>query len=226
MSRVASRANIFFVLSLLMGLGLLGSRAVAQDPKQDPKQDQKSSENSASTDQAVPDQASQEVDPLKKPLTQKQKKKNERSLKQELRGPYKKWLDEDVAWIITDEERQAFRQLSNDEERDQFIEAFWQRRDPTPDTEENEYKEEHYQRIAYANEHFAAGIPGWKTDRGRIYIMYGKADEVESHPSGGTYERPMEEGGGSTSTFPSKTSSSVARNFVHFCSLVTSSERP
>ncbi len=202
MSRVASRANIFFVLSLLMGLGLLGSRAVAQDPKQDPKQDQKSSENSASTDQAVPDQASQEVDPLKKPLTQKQKKKNERSLKQELRGPYKKWLDEDVAWIITDEERQAFRQLSNDEERDQFIEAFWQRRDPTPDTEENEYKEEHYQRIAYANEHFAAGIPGWKTDRGRIYIMYGKADEVESHPSGGTYERPMEEGGGSTSTYP------------------------
>jgi GWxTD domain-containing protein len=202
MSRVGSRPNIFFVLSLLMGLGLLASRAVAQDSKQDPKQDQKSSENSVSTDQAAPDQASQEVDPLKKPLTQKQKKKNERSLKQELRGPYKKWLDEDVAWIITDEERQAFRQLSNDEERDQFIEAFWQRRDPTPDTEENEYKEEHYQRIAYANEHFAAGIPGWKSDRGRIYIMYGKADEVESHPSGGTYERPMDEGGGSTSTYP------------------------
>jgi GWxTD domain-containing protein len=202
MSRVGSRPKIFFVLSLLMGLGLLGSRAVAQDSKQDSKQDQKSSENAASTDQATPDQASQEVDPLKKPLTQKQKKKNEKGLKQELRGPYKKWLDEDVAWIITDEERQAFRQLSNDEERDQFIEAFWQRRDPTPDTEENEYKEEHYQRIAYANEHFAAGIPGWKSDRGRIYIMYGKADEVESHPSGGSYERPMEEGGGETSTYP------------------------
>ena len=199
MSRVGSRLNIFFVFSLLMGLSLLGSRAVAQDSKQDLKQDPKSS---ASTDPAASDQASQEVDPLKKPLTQKQKKKNEKALKQELRGPYKKWLDEDVAWIITDEERQAFRQLSNDEERDQFIEAFWQRRDPTPDTEENEYKEEHYQRIAYANEHFAAGIPGWKSDRGRIYIMYGKADEVESHPSGGTYERPMEEGGGSTSTFP------------------------
>jgi GWxTD domain-containing protein len=199
MSRVGSRPNILFVFSLLMGLSLLGSRAVAQDSKQDPKQAPKSS---ASTDPAATDQASQEVDPLKKPLTQKQKKKNEKALKQELRGPYKKWLDEDVAWIITDEERQAFRQLSNDEERDQFIEAFWQRRDPTPDTEENEYKEEHYQRIAYANEHFAAGIPGWKSDRGRIYIMYGKADEVESHPSGGTYERPMEEGGGSTSTFP------------------------
>src|SRR5216684_3722483 len=198
MSRVASRANIFFVLSLLMGLGLLASRAVAQDPKQD----QKSSENSASTDQAVPDQASQEVDPLKKPLTEKPRGGKERGLKQELHGPYKKWLDEDVAWIITDEERQAFKQLSNDEERDQFIEAFWQRRDPTPDTEENEYEEEHYQRIAYANEHFAAGIPGWKSDRGRIYIMYGKADEVESHPSGGSYQRPMDEGGGETSTFP------------------------
>jgi GWxTD domain-containing protein len=93
-------------------------------------------------------------------------------------------------------------QLSNDEERDQFIEAFWQRRDPTPDTEENEFKEEHYARIAYANEHFAAGIPGWKSDRGRIYIVFGKPDEIESHPSGGSYERPMEEGGGETSTYP------------------------
>jgi len=107
-----------------------------------------------------------------------------------------------VVWIITDEERAAFKQLSNDEERDNFIEAFWQRRDPTPDTEENEYKEEHYQRIAYANEHFAAGVPGWKTDRGRIYIVFGKPDETDSHPSGGTYQRPMDEGGGETSTFP------------------------
>jgi GWxTD domain-containing protein len=96
----------------------------------------------------------------------------------------------------------AFMQLSNDEERDQFIEAFWQRRDPTPDTEENEFKEEHYRRIAYANEHYAAGIPGWKTDRGRMYIVFGPADEIDSHPSGGSYERPMEEGGGETSTFP------------------------
>ena len=107
-----------------------------------------------------------------------------------------------MVYIITDQERAAFKQLSNDEERDNFIEHFWLRRDPTPDTEENEYKEEHYRRIAYANEHFAAGIPGWKTDRGRMYIMYGPADEIDSHPSGGTYERPMEEGGGETSTFP------------------------
>ena len=146
--------------------------------------------------------AQQESDPLKRPLTDKQKKANAKALKQELGKTYKKWLDEDVRWIITDEERSAFKQLSNDEERDQFIEAFWARRDPTPDTPENEFKEEHYRRIAYANEHFAAGIPGWKTDRGRIYVMYGPADEIESHPSGGTYDRPMEEGGGSTSTYP------------------------
>ncbi|HUO14975.1 MAG TPA: GWxTD domain-containing protein [Verrucomicrobiae bacterium] len=139
---------------------------------------------------------------MKRPVDSKKKKQQQKDFSKEIKGPYKKWLDEDVAWIITDEERAAFKQLSNDEERDNFIEAFWQRRDPTPDTEENEYKEEHYRRIAYANEHFAAGIPGWKTDRGRIYIIYGPADEVESHPSGGTYERPMEEGGGETSTFP------------------------
>ena len=146
--------------------------------------------------------AAPEVDPLKRPLTEKQKKQNSKSLKIELSKTYKKWLDEDVRWIITDEEQKAFKLLSNDEERDQFIEAFWQRRDPTPDTIENEFKEEHYRRMAYANEHFAAGIPGWKSDRGRIYVMYGPADEIESHPSGGTYDRPMDEGGGSTSTFP------------------------
>jgi GWxTD domain-containing protein len=85
---------------------------------------------------------------------------------------------------------------------EQFIEQFWLRRDPTPDTAENEFKEEHYRRIAYANERFASGIPGWKSDRGRIYIAFGPPDEREEHPSGGTYERPIEEGGGTTSTFP------------------------
>jgi GWxTD domain-containing protein len=149
-------------------------------------------------------QAEQEgqQDPLKRPISDKQKKQNAKSLKHELSKTYRKWLDEDVRWIITDEESAAFKQLSNDEERDNFIESFWQRRDPTPDTAENEFKEEHYRRIAYANEHFAAGIPGWKTDRGRIYIVFGPADEIESHPSGGSYERPMEEGGGETSTYP------------------------
>ncbi|MGA7290397.1 MAG: GWxTD domain-containing protein, partial [Terriglobales bacterium] len=146
-----------------------------------------------------------QVDPLKRPIPDKQRKANAKALKIELSKTYRKWLDEDVRWIITDQEKSAFMQLSNDEERDQFIEAFWQRRDPTPDTEENEFKEEHYRRIAYANEHFAAGIPGWKTDRGRMYIVFGPPDEIDAHPSGGTYERPMEEGGGETSTYPFET---------------------
>jgi GWxTD domain-containing protein len=141
-------------------------------------------------------------DPLTRPIDEKRKKENAKSLKRELKGEYRKWLDQDVRWIITDDERKAFMQLSNDEERDQFIEAFWQRRNPDPDSLDNEFKEEHYRRIEYANEHFAAGKPGWMTDRGRIYIVYGPADEVDSHPSGGTYERPMEEGGGETSTYP------------------------
>jgi GWxTD domain-containing protein len=189
MFRVGSHRNISFALTLFL---LAGSVALAQE--------QKPADSSTVT--AAPDQSNQEVDPLKKPLSEKQKAKQKKALKQELSKVYKKWLDEDVVWIITDEERATFKQLSNDEERDQFIEAFWLRRDPTPDTEENEYKEEHYARIAYANEHFAAGIPGWKSDRGRIYIQYGKPDEIESHPSGGTYERPIEEGGGETSTYP------------------------
>jgi GWxTD domain-containing protein len=177
--------------------------AVAQDqPKDQPKDEPQASQQSADKAASAQAQPADAVDPLKRPTDDKQRKRNARALKQELSKPYKKWLDEDVAYIITDEERAAFKQLSNDEERDNFIEAFWQRRDPTPDTEENEYKEEHYQRIAYANEHFAAGVPGWKTDRGRIYIVFGKPDEIESHPSGGSYERPMEEGGGETSTFP------------------------
>src|SRR5579885_3639808 len=137
-----------------------------------------------------------------KPLSAKEQKARQKKLEKELAGPYKKWLNEDVAYIITDEERQAFKRLNTDEEREQFIEQFWLRRDPTPDTVENEFKEEHYRRIAYANEHYASGIPGWKTDRGRIYITFGPPDEIESHPSGGTYERPPEEGGGTTSTFP------------------------
>jgi len=187
-------------LSLLVSLFGLSLSAIAQQDTKQAGSDPTSS--GQATPAATPTQGAPATDPLKRPISEKQKKENAKALKQELSKTYKKWLDEDVVYIISDEERKAFKQLSNDEERDQFIEAFWQRRDPTPDTEENEFKEEHYRRIEYANEHFAAGIPGWKSDRGRIYIMYGPADEIESHPSGGTYERPMEEGGGSTSTFP------------------------
>src|SRR5579871_4360537 len=127
---------------------------------------------------------------------------NLRKLEKELDTPYKKWLQEEVPYIITDEERSAFLRLQTNEEREQFIEAFWQRRDPTPDTVENEFKEEHYRRIAYANERFSSGIPGWRTDRGRMYIMYGPPDQIEDHSSGGSYQRPIEEGGGETSTYP------------------------
>src|SRR6476620_2251935 len=125
-----------------------------------------------------------------------------RNVKPELKKAYNDWLDKDVTYIITDEERKAFKKLATDDERERFIEEFWRRRDPDPDTDENEFKEEYYERIAYANEHFSSGIPGWKTDRGRIWIMYGKPDELETHPMGGSYDRPSYEGGGSTSTYP------------------------
>jgi GWxTD domain-containing protein len=147
----------------------------------------------------------QEQDPLKRQMSPHERYKAQKELRQELKGTYKVWLNQEVPYIITDDERKAFLSLSNDEERDAFIEAFWQRRNPNPDSPENEYREEHYRRIAYANEHFAAGKPGWKTDRGHIYIAFGPPDSIDSHPSGGTYERPMDEGGGETSTFPFET---------------------
>jgi len=193
MLRVRLCSRLLFACFLLVAVLGLASFAAAQE-----KQEKKSN----TSDQATPGSTQPSQDPLTRPLTEKQKKENEKRFKQEIGQSYRKWLDEDVRWIISDEERAAFKQLSNDEERDNFIEAFWQRRNPNPDSVENEFKEEHYRRIAYANEHFPAGIPGWKSDRGRIYIMYGPADEIESHPSGGTYDRPQDEGGGTTSTYP------------------------
>src|SRR5881275_2575530 len=142
--------------------------------------------------------------PTAKKIDKTTKRKMKQTLK-ELDNAYKQWLQEDVVYIITPDERNAFLQLQTNEEREQFIEQFWLRRSSNPDLPDNDFKEEHYRRIAYANEHFASGIPGWKTDRGRMYIMWGPADEVESHPTGGTYDRPMEEGGGSTSTYPWET---------------------
>src|SRR6476659_7550719 len=135
------------------------------------------------------------VDPNDKP----------RNVKPELKDAYKKWINNDVVYIITKEELKAFKALTTDEERENFIENFWRRRDPNPDTEENEYREEYYERIAYANGHYASGIPGWKTDRGRTYIAWGKPDSIEAHPSGGSYDRPSYEGGGSTTTYPFET---------------------
>ena len=135
-------------------------------------------------------------------LSEGEQRRREEALQRELEGAFKKWIEQDVSYIITDEERDVFKNLQNDEEREQFIEQFWLRRNPDPESFDNDYREEHYRRIAYANQHFASGIPGWKADRGRTYIMWGPPDEIEAHPSGGHYERPIEEGGGSTSTFP------------------------
>lgn len=147
----------------------------------------------------------QEVDPLKRQRSDEDVRKAHAALRQELKGAFKTWLEQDVVYIISDDERKAFKNLSNDEEREAFIENFWLRRNPNPDSPDNEFREEHYRRIAYANEHFAAGKPGWKTDRGRIYISWGPPDSIDSHPSGGSYQRPMDEGGGETSTFPFET---------------------
>src|SRR5437763_1375310 len=152
--------------------------------------------------------AQQTQDPDTPPRPQKLDKETKRKMRRtlkELDSAYRQWLTEDVTYIISPDERNAFLQLDTNEEREQFIEQFWLRRSSNPDLPENDFKEEHYRRIAYANEHYASGIPGWKTDRGRMYIMWGPPDEIESHPTGGTYDRPMEEGGGSTSTYPWET---------------------
>lgn len=149
-----------------------------------------------------PQQQDQPQDVKSAKQAAKARARRDKELYKELNPQYRKWLDEDVVYIISPEERSAFVHLSTNEEREQFIESFWGRRNPDPDSPDNTFKEEHYRRIAYANEHYASGIPGWKTDRGRIYIMWGPPDEVQSHPSGGTYDRPPEEGGGTTSTYP------------------------
>jgi GWxTD domain-containing protein len=173
---------------VILGLAIPPQPISAQSDQTDSKQ---STDAKPQTD-AKPDSKQNE----------KERKRRERALEKELASPYKKWLEEDVVYIITPEERGAFLRLQTNEEREQFIEQFWLRRNPDPDSPENTFKEEHYRRIAYTNEHYASGIPGWKTDRGRIYIMWGPPDEVESHPSGGSYERPSSEGGGETSTYP------------------------
>ena len=195
-----SRVKHFFILFALVISGCFLLQAQDTSPQGPDHQDASASKKKTAQPAAQPAQPGQagDEDLLKRP----RKKDDSAAIKEKLGAVYKKWLDEDVRWIITDEELSAFKKLTTNAERDLFIELFWGRRDPTPDTEENEYKEEHYRRIAYANEHYAAGKPGWRTDRGRIYIMYGKPDSMDSHPMGGPYQRSQDEGGGSTETFP------------------------
>src|SRR6202142_1402780 len=200
MSRTGlSRAFSPLVVLLVMGLGPL---AIASDDCKPADAQTPAVASQPQPDQAKGDQGEdQSSDPLKRPIEEKRKKANAKAMRQELSIDDKKWLNEDVRWIISDEERKAFMQLSNEEEREQFIEAFWDRRNQDPESEDTEFKEEHYRRIEYAKEHFAAVMAGWQTDLGRIYILYGPPDEIESHSGGSQYTRPEEEGGGETSTF-------------------------
>jgi GWxTD domain-containing protein len=190
-----------FPFAVLMGglvLSALPCRAFAQEQSQD--QSQAAAQPPDQSNQA--DQAQdQKQSRNEQKRNKKEKQKSDSELKKELDSQYKTWLDQDVVYIITPEERHTFLHLTTNEEREQFIEAFWQRRNPDPDSAENTFKEEHYRRIAYANEHYASGIPGWKTDRGKIYIMWGPPDEVDAHPTGGTWDRPMDQGGGETTTY-------------------------
>jgi GWxTD domain-containing protein len=195
-----SSLSRFFLSALLLAMVGFSPAILKADNDQTNQPSTKPPQDKAKADDASQDTSG---DPLKRTPDAKRKKEHAKALKKELMSPEdSKWLNEDVRWIITDQERKAFKQLSNEEEREKFIEAFWDRRNPNPDSEDNEFKDEHYRRIEYANEHFAAGEPGWMTDRGRIYIVFGPPDEIESHPSGGSYQRPMEEGGGETSTYP------------------------
>jgi GWxTD domain-containing protein len=182
-----------FLSSLLAGALTLSPVGYATASQQDQQSDQQ------------PGQQQDQQGQKSQKKSAKARQQSDNQLKKELESPYKKWLDEDVFYIISPEERHSFLHLATNEEREQFIEAFWQRRNPDPDSPENTFKEEHYRRIAYANEHYASGIPGWKTDRGKIYIMWGPADEVDSHPTGGNWDRPADQGGGSTSTYPWET---------------------
>ena len=126
------------------------------------------------------------------PLSDEEKRSRDERLRKELESPYRKWLNEDAGYLVSAEERAAFDRLSTDDERENFIEQFWLKRDSTPGTIANEFKQEHYRRIAYANDRFASKLPGWKTDRGRIYITFGPPDEIESHPGGAPGSNPYE----------------------------------
>src|SRR6266581_4601826 len=150
---------------------------------------------SIAQDQTVPQ------DNAARPQSPKEAKKREKKLSRELASQGGDWLRNIVPDIITEQERRAFLELGTEEEREQFKEIFWRDRNPDPDSPINPVREEHYRRLAYADEHFASGITGRKTDRGHIYIIWGPPDEIESHPTGGTYERSPEQGGGSSTAY-------------------------
>jgi GWxTD domain-containing protein len=99
----------------------------------------------------------------------------------DLSARFKKWLNEEVVYIIAPMEKEVFLKLRTDRERELFIEAFWKHRDPTPGTPQNEFKTEHYRRLNYVNHFLGRGTPkpGWKTDQGRMYIILGEPNDIE-----------------------------------------------
>jgi GWxTD domain-containing protein len=187
------RRGKFLILTvfLLVAPGLLAAQKLTLQSKESEKDQKQTKEQKQAEEKKAKEEKQVKED----------KAKQERAARERANNALRRWLDE-VDPILTPSEHAAFKILKTDEEREQFIEQFWLRRDPSPETHENEYRDEYYTRIAYANDHFAAGIPGWKTDRGRIYVVYGRPDELETHPMGGAWYRPPEEGGGQTTTFP------------------------
>jgi GWxTD domain-containing protein len=127
------------------------------------------------------------------PVAKTPEEKSRKTRREDNRA-FRDWPKTDVKLIITAEEEEAYNKLKTNEERENFIDSFWRRRDPSPDTEENEYREQYYERITYANEHFSSGKPGWLTDRGRIYVKWGKPDEIETHPAGAQIQSISYEG--------------------------------
>ncbi|MBZ5494770.1 MAG: GWxTD domain-containing protein [Acidobacteriia bacterium] len=205
-----TKKNLTIAISLFsvtISLGLLISSYAAQQQANTSEQDKTQSvdpQKAKVADQQNAQAAGQQktVPPPERQKIKPADLQKAKARENTLTDYYKRWLNEDVIYIITPEERDLFKALTTDEERENFIEQFWARRNEDPREGGNQFKVEHYRRIAYANEHFASGIPGWKTDRGRIYILYGEPDGKESHPSGGSYQREFWEGGGQTSVYP------------------------
>ena len=133
---------------------------------------------------------------------QAQRETTQKQKDEEIQDYFERWLKQDVIYIISLEEKSVFQKLTRPEEKERFIEQFWARRDTDPTTAINEYKEEHYRRIAFTNEHFKAGRDGWLTDRGQIYIIHGPPANRLMRPMGGAHKRTLQEGGGATTTFP------------------------
>lgn len=102
--------------------------------------------------------------------------------------PTYEWINGPVSYLVTPHERAVFESLTTNEARGMFIRQFWQRRNPNPGSRVNNFKEEFYRRVQYANAHFAYSHPGWMSNRGHMYILYGPPDQIQFHPNGTPYQ--------------------------------------